>query len=115
MQTVDAHQAVGWLDETPDKDTRVLLLVALRDITDGKIYVEAERAKLTRMLAKVCEVCDRACYMACRGLHRARFGVTLHLRLRSTVGVSGCDRTVGRECLCYQREPPISNSRQRQQ
>lgn len=47
------EQAMGWLDETPDKDARVLLLVALRDITDGKIFVEAERAKLTRMLAKV--------------------------------------------------------------
>jgi len=46
-------KAMGWLDETPDKDARVQLLVALRDITDGKIFVEAERAKLTRMLAKV--------------------------------------------------------------
>lgn len=46
-------QAMGWLDETPNKEARVLLLVALRDITDGKIFVEAERAKLTRMLAKV--------------------------------------------------------------
>lgn len=46
-------KAMGWLDETPDKEARVLLLVALRDITDGKIFVEAERAKLTRMLAKV--------------------------------------------------------------
>lgn len=45
---------MGWLDEAPDKETRVLLLVALRDITDGKIFVEAERAKLTRMLAEVC-------------------------------------------------------------
>lgn len=44
---------MGWLNETPDKAVRVLLLVALRDITDGKIFVEAERAKLTRMLAKV--------------------------------------------------------------
>ncbi len=44
---------MGWLDETPDKDARVQLLVALRDITDGKIFVEAQRAKLTRMLAKV--------------------------------------------------------------
>ncbi|CAM9991246.1 unnamed protein product [Ectocarpus sp. 12 AP-2014] len=53
--TAMVQEAVGWLDETPDKDTRVLLLVALRDITDGKIYVEAERAKLTRMLAKIKE------------------------------------------------------------
>ena len=44
---------MGWLEETPDKESKVALLVALRDITDGKIFVEAERAKLTRMLAKV--------------------------------------------------------------
>lgn len=44
---------MGWLEETPDKDAKVALLVALRNITDGKIFVEAERAKLTRMLAKV--------------------------------------------------------------
>lgn len=44
---------MGWLEETPDKDARVALMVALRDITDGKIFVEAERAKLTRILAKV--------------------------------------------------------------
>lgn len=44
---------MGWLEEAPDKEARVLLLVALRDITDGKIFVEAERAKLTRMLAEV--------------------------------------------------------------
>ncbi|CAM9818613.1 unnamed protein product [Ectocarpus sp. 13 AM-2016] len=53
--TAMVQEAVGWLDETPDKDTRVSLLVALRDITDGKIYVEAERAKLTRILAKIKE------------------------------------------------------------
>lgn len=44
---------MGWLDDAPDKEKKVALLVALRDITDGKIYVEAERAKLTRMLAEV--------------------------------------------------------------
>lgn len=53
--TAMVQEAMGWLDETPDKDARVQLLVALRDITDGKIFVEAERAKLTRMLAKIKE------------------------------------------------------------
>ncbi|CAM9289227.1 unnamed protein product [Scytosiphon promiscuus] len=53
--TAMVQEAMGWLDETPDKEVRVLLLVALRDITDGKIFVEAERAKLTRMLAEIKE------------------------------------------------------------
>ncbi|CAN0330816.1 unnamed protein product [Ascophyllum nodosum] len=53
--TAMVQEAMGWLDEAPDKEKRVALLVALRDITDGKIYVEAERAKLTRMLAAVKE------------------------------------------------------------
>lgn len=48
---------MGWLDETPSRAEKVALLVALRDITDGKIFVEAERAKLTRLLAKVCTFC----------------------------------------------------------
>ncbi|CAM9406946.1 unnamed protein product [Discosporangium mesarthrocarpum] len=46
---------MGWLDETPDRKVRSALLVTLRDITDGKIFVEAERAKLTRLLAKLKE------------------------------------------------------------
>ena len=35
--------ATGWLEETPDKATKVALLTALLEVTDGKIYVEAER------------------------------------------------------------------------
>lgn len=100
MRTGDAHQAVGWLDETPDKDTRVLLLVALRDITDGKIYVEAERAKLTRMLAKVCEVNDRAFYMAYRG-----FRTPGEVQGRPT---SSCPYLVGVSGTSWQR--PVSQS-----
>lgn len=49
-------QAMTWLDEAPTKEARIALLVALRDITDGKIFVEAERAKLTRLLAKVRQI-----------------------------------------------------------
>lgn len=53
MFIVVVPQAMIWLDEAPTKEARIALLVALRDITDGKIFVEAERAKLTRLLAKV--------------------------------------------------------------
>lgn len=35
------------------KEFRDKLVVALRDITDGKIYLEAERARLTRALATI--------------------------------------------------------------
>lgn len=34
-------------------ETRDKLVVALRDITDGKIFLEAERARLTRALATI--------------------------------------------------------------
>jgi 26S proteasome regulatory subunit N5 len=42
--------------EPSQKEARDKLVVALRDITDGKIFLEAERARLTRALAtiKVC-------------------------------------------------------------
>ncbi|CAM9128460.1 unnamed protein product [Choristocarpus tenellus] len=50
--TAMVQEAMGWLEETPDKEHRVSLLVTLRDMTDGKIFVEAERTKLTRILAQ---------------------------------------------------------------
>mmetsp|Transcript_52543 Transcript_52543/g.104313 ORF Transcript_52543/g.104313 Transcript_52543/m.104313 type:complete len:464 (+) Transcript_52543:63-1454(+) len=46
---------MGWLTETPDVDTKLALLDALREVTDGKIFVEGERAKLTRELAVIKE------------------------------------------------------------
>lgn len=36
-----------------DKEAREKLVVALREITDGKIFLEAERARLTRALATI--------------------------------------------------------------
>lgn len=48
------------IDTEYQGEDRLTLVVALRDMTDGKIYLEAERARLTRALAtmKVC-VCLR--------------------------------------------------------
>eukprot|EP00978_Attheya_sp_CCMP212_P005168 scaffold11448_cov44-Attheya_sp.AAC.4 len=37
------------------KESRLKLVVALRDITDGKLFLEAERARLTRALATIKE------------------------------------------------------------
>jgi hypothetical protein len=39
--------------EPSRKEARDKLVVALRDITDGKIFLEAERARLTRALATI--------------------------------------------------------------
>ena len=47
--------AMEWIESTPTKETKVELLTTLRDITEGKIYAEAERAKLTRQLAQIKE------------------------------------------------------------
>lgn len=65
--TAMVQEAMGpsYVDATPDKEAKRKLIVTLRDITDGKIFVEAERARLTRSLAhlleeegKVGEACD---------------------------------------------------------
>ena len=46
--TAMVQECMKWLDEMPDEASKVALLVTLRDITDGKIFVESERARLTR-------------------------------------------------------------------
>jgi len=37
-----------WISEAPDTAMKVTYLTALRDVTDGKLFAEGERAKLTR-------------------------------------------------------------------
>mmetsp|Transcript_6489 Transcript_6489/g.8394 ORF Transcript_6489/g.8394 Transcript_6489/m.8394 type:complete len:459 (+) Transcript_6489:31-1407(+) len=49
------EKVVEWIPTTPNKETKVALLVVLREITDGKIYLEAERARLTRELSAIKE------------------------------------------------------------
>lgn len=46
---------MGYIEATPDKDTMVELIKTLQSVTEGKIYVEIERARLTRRLAKIKE------------------------------------------------------------
>jgi len=46
------REAMSYLDKIPEEDNRMELLNTLRNITEGKIYVEIERARLTRILAK---------------------------------------------------------------
>ena len=49
------RQSIGYIEATPDKDTMVELIKTLQSVTEGKIYVEIERARLTRRLAKIKE------------------------------------------------------------
>ncbi|KAI8809001.1 hypothetical protein BJ742DRAFT_805895 [Cladochytrium replicatum] len=48
-------EAITYLDSTPDLETKLSLINTLRLVTDGKIFVEVERARLTRMLSKIRE------------------------------------------------------------
>lgn len=43
------------LEKVADKETRINIINTLRTITEGKIYVEIERARLTRILSKMKE------------------------------------------------------------
>jgi len=48
--------ALAFADKgAPDKGTRVALLKALQAVTEGKIFVEIERARITRRLARIKE------------------------------------------------------------
>lgn len=43
----------GFLDETPDLDTKLSLIETLRTVTEGKIFVEVERARVTKTLSDI--------------------------------------------------------------
>ncbi|KAL4423423.1 hypothetical protein ABPG77_010001 [Micractinium sp. CCAP 211/92] len=49
------RQCMGYLPSTPDQDTQIELIKTLQTLTEGKIYVEIERARLTRQLARMRE------------------------------------------------------------
>lgn len=49
------QECYGYVDQTPDKATKIKLIETLRSVTEGKIYVEVERARLTLKLAKIRE------------------------------------------------------------
>eukprot|EP00158_Paraphelidium_tribonemae_P010266 Partr_v1_DN4246_c0_g1_i1_m9739 putative 26S Proteasome non-ATPase regulatory subunit len=48
-------EAMSYIDAVTNKDDKVALVTTLRTVTDGKIYVEVERARLTMMLSKIRE------------------------------------------------------------
>lgn len=49
------QECYTYVNKTPDKETKIKLIETLRSITEGKIYVEVERARLTNILAKIRE------------------------------------------------------------
>ncbi|KXJ21702.1 26S proteasome non-ATPase regulatory subunit 12 [Exaiptasia diaphana] len=49
------QEAFSYVDQTPDKETKLKLIDTLRTVSAGKIYLEIERARLTRMLAQIKE------------------------------------------------------------
>ncbi|GKU95165.1 hypothetical protein SLEP1_g8561 [Rubroshorea leprosula] len=49
------QQAMQYIDQTPDLETRIELIKTLNNVSAGKIYVEIERARLIKKLAKIKE------------------------------------------------------------
>ncbi|TGZ51702.1 26S proteasome non-ATPase regulatory subunit 12 [Temnothorax longispinosus] len=49
------QECCTYIDKMPNKETMVKLIETLRSVTEGKIYVEVERARLTHRLAKIKE------------------------------------------------------------
>ncbi|XP_042021394.1 26S proteasome non-ATPase regulatory subunit 12 homolog A-like [Salvia splendens] len=47
--------AMQYIDQTPDIDTKIELIKTLNGVSAGKIYVEIERARLIKKLAKIKE------------------------------------------------------------
>lgn len=53
--TAMVQECCTYVDKMPDKETKIKLIETLRTVTEGKIYVEVERARLTHRLAKIKE------------------------------------------------------------
>ncbi|KAF5480700.1 hypothetical protein F2P56_001429 [Juglans regia] len=53
--TAMVQQAMQYIDETPDLESRIELIKTLNNVSAGKIYVEIERARLIKKLAKIKE------------------------------------------------------------
>lgn len=45
--------AMDYLDGTPNLETKLLVIETLRTVTEGKIFVEVERARVTRILSNI--------------------------------------------------------------
>ncbi len=45
------QKCLDFVDQVPEEESKTILLTAVRTNTDGKVYVEVERARATRTLA----------------------------------------------------------------
>ncbi|MCJ1341281.1 hypothetical protein MMC09_006577 [Bachmanniomyces sp. S44760] len=45
------QEVMTFIDDTPDADTKLSVIETLRTVTEGKIFVEVERARVTRILS----------------------------------------------------------------
>lgn len=50
------QEVCTYIDDLPTKELQLELIDTLRNVTEGKIYVEVERARLTLKLAKMKEM-----------------------------------------------------------
>jgi len=48
-------EAIAYIDQTPSEEVKIELIKTLSSVTEGKIYLELERARLTRRLASILE------------------------------------------------------------
>ena len=53
--TATVTEAMSYLDSTPSLDVKIGLIKALKDVCEGKIFIEGESAHLHFMLAKIYE------------------------------------------------------------
>ena len=44
---------MSFLDDTPDLETKLSIIETLRTVTEGKIFVEVERARVTKILSDI--------------------------------------------------------------
>ncbi|KAI9739909.1 MAG: hypothetical protein M1818_004965 [Claussenomyces sp. TS43310] len=51
--TTMVQTVMGFLDGTPNLDTKLTVIETLRTVTEGKIFVEVERARVTRILSDI--------------------------------------------------------------
>ena len=49
------QQCIAWVGSLPDREARHKLIKTVRTVTEGKIYLEVERAQVTRILANILE------------------------------------------------------------
>ena len=45
--------AMSFIDDAPDKESKLSVIETLRTVTEGKIFVEVERARVTRLLSNM--------------------------------------------------------------